>query len=203
MVVFIDGLVDYVASFNDEVMSRQLIRDVLFLCEEHKCAIVNVLHENKATDDENMRGHLGTVLSQKAGTVLQCQKSKSGIINVTCPDARHGTMPRWTIRFDQDGHLADADAEHRQEVQAAKEQRDAQRQAERDLIVKGRLDAALSLIRMKGGSIPRSELTAMLVEKLSLSRPVVSRFISQMLKDGKLFESGKSVMDSENIVIPF
>ena len=99
--------------------------------------------------------------------------------------------------------MADADAEHRQELQAAKEQRDAQRQAERDLIVKGRLDAALSLIRMKGGSIPRSELTAMLVEKLSLSRPVVSRFISQMLKDGKLFESGKSVMDSENIVIPF
>lgn len=203
MVVFIDGLVDYVASFNDEVMSRQLIRDVLFLCEEHKCAIVNVLHENKATDDENMRGHLGTVLSQKAGTVLQCQKSRSGIINVTCPDARHGTMPRWTIRFDQDGHMADADAEHRQELQAAKEQRDAQRQAERDLIVKGRLDAALSLIRVKGGSVPRSELTAMLVEKLSLSRPVVSRFISQMLKDGKLFESGKNVMDSENIVIPF
>ena len=96
-VVFIDGLVDYVASFNDEVLSRQLIHALLLLCEEYHCAIVNVLHENKASDDENMRGHLGTVLSQKAGTVLKCSKSRDGIISVTCPDARHGTMPQWNI----------------------------------------------------------------------------------------------------------
>ena len=201
-VVFIDGVVDFVASFNDEVMSRQLIHDLLLLCEEHKCAIVNVLHENKAADDENMRGHLGTVLSQKAGSVLQCRKVKSGIINVTCPDARHGTMPAWNISFDRDGHLMDADLIHQQEVRAAKEKRDAQRQAERDLIVKGRLDTALSIIRMKDGSILRSELTSKLVERLGLSRPVISSFISQMLKDGKLFESNKNIMDSQNIVLP-
>jgi hypothetical protein len=201
-VVFIDGLVDYVASFNDEVLSRQLIHDLLLLCEEYRCAIVNVLHENKAADDENMRGHLGTVLSQKAGTVLQCKKVKSGIINVTCPDARHGTMPAWNISFDGEGHLLDADAMHQQEVRAAKQQRDAQRQAERELIVQQRLDVALGFIRLANGSIPRNELTANLVEKLSLSRPVVSKFITQMLKDGKLFESGKYIMDSSNIVLP-
>ena len=202
-VVFIDGLVDYVASFNDEVLSRQLIHNLLVLCEENNCAIVNVLHENKASDDENMRGHLGTVLAQKASSVLQCRKVKPGIINVTCPDARHGTMPAWNIGFDSDGHLVDADLIHQQEVRAAKEQRDAQRQAERDLIVQGRLDTALSLIRVKGGSVPRNELTAMLVDNLRLSRPVVSKFITQMLKDGKLFESDKNIMDSENIVLPF
>ena len=201
-VVFVDGLVDYVASFNDEVMSRQLIHDLLLLCEENECAIVNVLHENKAADDENMRGHLGTVLSQKAGSVLQCRRAKSGIIGVTCPDARHGTMPAWNIRFDVEGHILDADAEHQQEVKAAREKRDAQRQAERDLIVKGRLDTALSIIRMHNGSVLRSELTSILVERLKLSRPVISSFISQMLKDGKLFESNKNIMDSQNIVLP-
>lgn len=201
-VVFVDGVVDYVASFNDEVMSRQLIHDLLLLCEENKCAIVNVLHENKAADDENMRGHLGTVLSQKAGSVLQCRRAKSGIIGVTCPDARHGTMPAWNIRFDGEGHILDADAEHLQEVKAAKDMRDAQRQAERDLIVKGRLDTALSIIRMHNGSVLRSELTSILVERLKLSRPVISSFISQMLKDGKLFESNKNIMDSQNIVLP-
>lgn len=201
-VVFVDGLVDYVASFNDEVMSRQLIHDLLLLCEENECAIVNVLHENKAADDENMRGHLGTVLSQKAGSVLQCRRTKSGIIGVTCPDARHGTMPAWNIRFDVEGHILDADAEHLQEVKAAKDMRDAQRQAERDLIVKGRLDTALSIIRMHNGSVLRSELTSILVERLKLSRPVISSFISQMLKDGKLFESNKNIMDSQNIVLP-
>lgn len=202
-VVFIDGLVDYVSSFNDEVKSRELIHDLLLICEEHECAIVNVLHENKAAEDENMRGHLGTVLSQKAGTVLQCRKVKSGIINVSCPDARHGTMPAWNISFDDEGHLVDADLIHEQEVRAEKEKRDAKRQEERDLIVQGRLDTALSFIRMHYGSIPRNELTAKLMDKLSLSRPVVSRFITQMLKDGKLFESNKNIMDSENIVIPF
>lgn len=88
-VMLVDGVVDYVASFNDEVLSRQLIHDLMMLAQEHHCAIVCVLHENKASDDENMRGHLGTVLAQKAGTVLQCHKSKQGIITVSCPDSRH------------------------------------------------------------------------------------------------------------------
>lgn len=201
-VVFIDGLVDYISSFNDEVLSRQLIHNLLVLCEENHCAIVNVLHENKASDDENMRGHLGTVLAQKAGSVLQCRKSRTGIINVTCSDPRHGQMPAWNIGFDSEGHLMDADLIHQQEVRAAKEQRDAQRQAERDLIVKQRLDTALNIIRLYSGCIHRSELTSKLVERLGLSRPVISRFISQMLKDGKLFESNKTIMDSENMVLP-
>ena len=70
------------------------------------------------------------------------------------------------------------------------------------MIVQGRLDTALSIIRMHNGSILRSELTSMLVERLKLSRPVISSFISQMLKDGKLFESNKNIMDSQNIVLP-
>lgn len=201
-VVFIDGLVDYVASFNDEVMSRQLIHDLLLLCEEHKCAIVNILHENKAADDENMRGHLGTVLSQKAGTVLQCRKVKSGIINVTCPDARHGTMPAWNISFDGNGHLMDADLIHQQEIQTAKHQRDEKRQEERELILQHRLEIALSVIREHSGSVPRSTLTAKMEEQIGIKRPAISKFLTRMVKDGKLFESGKFIMDSRNIVLP-
>ena len=201
-VVFIDGLVDYVQSFNDEVLSRQLIHELLTICEEYGCAIVNVLHENKASDDQNMRGHLGTVLSQKAGSVLQCHKEKSGIINVTCPDARHGQMPAWNICFDSNGHLLDADLMHQQEVKAAREKRIEQRKEERDLVVQQRLDKALSVIREHSGSVLRNVLTATLVERLSLSRPVISRFITQMVKDGKLFQSGKNIMDSSNTVLP-
>ena len=200
-VVFIDGLVDYVATFNDEVMSRQLIRDVLFLCEEHKCAIVNVLHENKATDDENMRGHLGTVLSQKAGTVLQCQKSKSGIINVTCPDARHGTMPRWTIRFDQDGHLIDADAEHRQEVQAAKEIKAAARQAAKELALQNRFDLAMRFVRENGGSILHVDLVKKMAEIMGRDRTTVGRYLKELIKEGKLFETNKVITASSQTML--
>ena len=202
-VVLIDGLVDFVGSFNDEVMSRQLIHDLLVLCEEHKCAIVNVLHENKAAEDENMRGHLGTVLAQKAGTVLQCHKSRQGVITVTCPDSRHGAMPEWNIRFDQDGHLQDADLMHQQEQQANKDRKAAALQAEREQLQQQRLDTALAIIRDNGCSIIRSELTKKLEEQIKLSRPTVSKFITQMVNDGKLYEADKVITATPETALAF
>ena len=178
-VVLVDGLVDYVASFNDEVMSRQLIHDLLVLCEEHKCAIINVLHENKAAEDENMRGHLGTVLAQKAGTVLQCHKSRQGIITVSCPDSRHGAMPEWNISFDNDGHLQDADLQRQQEQQAKKDRRAADRQAEREQTQQQRVQAMLTIIRDKGCAVSRTELKQLLMQQLNLGSSTVQTFIKQ------------------------
>ena len=202
-VVFIDGVVDYVASFNDEVLSRQLIHNLLVLCEEHTCAIVNVLHENKAADDENMRGHLGTVLAQKAGTVLQCQKSKAGLISVSCPDSRHGAMPAWNIMFNGEGHIIDADELFRQERQTAREQKTALRQAERKKIEQQRLDIALRIITENLGCINRSELTKKMEAVMNISRPTVSKFITRMVKEGKLFEANKYITSSPETVLPF
>ena len=48
---------------------------------------------------------------------------------------------------------------------------------------------------------PFVELSPKLVEKLSLSRPVVSKFITQMVKDGKLFDSGKHIMNSSQTML--
>ena len=202
-VVFIDGLVDYVSSFNDEVLSRQLIHELLLLCEEYHCAIVNVLHENKATDDENMRGHLGTVLSQKAGTILKCYKSKDGIISVTCPDARHGTMPEWHIFFDGEGHIASADELWMREKQAERAQKEAEKQAARDKTLQERLDIALGIINDNGGSIERNLLTKSLEEKIGLSRTTCSRFITEMVKEEKLYESGKMITTTSEPAFPF
>jgi len=202
-VVFIDGLVDYVASFNDEVMSRELIHELLHICEEHGCAIVNVLHENKAADDQNMRGHLGTVLSQKAGSVLQCQKAKSGVISVSCPDARHGNMPTWNIRFNGEGHIIDADLQKQQEIQAERERKAAAKQEAMKLKQEQRLNTTLHLIAEKGGSILRNELTKMLESELDLSRPSVSKFITQMVVDGKLHENDKVITATPETALPF
>ena len=202
-VVFIDGLVDYVASFNDEVMSRELIHELLHICEEHGCAIVNVLHENKAADDQNMRGHLGTVLSQKAGSVLQCQKAKSGVISVSCPDARHGNMPTWSIRFNGEGHIIDADLQKQQEIQAERERKAAAKQEAMKLKQEQRLNTTLHLIAEKGGSILRNELTKMLETELDLSRPSVSKFITQMVVDGKLHENDKVITATPETALPF
>lgn len=202
-VVFIDGLVDFVSSFNDEVISRQLIHELLLLCEEFNCAIVNVLHENKAADDENMRGHLGTVLSQKAGTVLRCFRSKQGLIGVMSSDARHGNMPQWHIFFDGEGHIASADEMWTMQQQAAQELREAVKKAEREQREKERLDAALEVINEHGGRVLRNELTKRMEASTGLSRSVVSKFITKMVEDGKLFESQKMITATAEPEFPF
>lgn len=200
-VVFLDGVVDFIQSFNDEVLSRQLIRDLLMICEEHGCAIVCVLHENKATDDENMRGHLGTVLSQKAGSVLQCKKMKGGIINVSCPDARHGTMPAWNISFDKDGHLIDADAMHREEQKAAREQKAAKKKAAKELELQTRLDLFTRAIEFNGGSMLRGELTMKMAEKMGRDRTTVGRYLKELIEAGKLFENNKVITTSSQTML--
>ena len=189
-VMLVDGVVDYVASFNDEVLSRQLMHDLMMLAQEHHCAIVCVLHENKASDDENMRGHLGTVLAQKAGTVLQCHKSKQGIINVSCPDSRHGAMPEWSICYDAEGHLHDADEQHRLEVEKERiSKRERQRQ-EKEQREKERVDMTLTAIRECGGCISRKELTEKLIDLFGVKRCTVATFITGQL--------GKTLVQTED-----
>ena len=189
-VMLVDGVVDYVASFNDEVLSRQLIHDLMMLAQEHHCAIVCVLHENKASDDENMRGHLGTVLAQKAGTVLQCHKSKQGIITVSCPDSRHGAMPEWSICYDAEGRLHDANEQHRLEVEKERMNKKERQQLEKEQREKERVNMALTAIHERGGCISRKELTEQLIDLFGVKRPTVATFISSQL--------GKTLVQTED-----
>lgn len=203
-VVFIDGLVDYVASFNDEEQSRQLIHDLLVLCEEYHCAIVNVLHENKSAEDANMRGHLGTVLAQKAGTVLQCQKNKNDeLITVTCPDSRHGAMPTWSIKFDNNGHLINADLQRQQQLQAKQEQRMEEKRNKRDTLMQERLEAAKHFLSANGGSMTRAELNEKMQAPLHLDRTTVSKLLTKMVNEGMLFEANEVITLTAQTACPF
>ena len=197
-VVVIDGIVEFVASFNDESMAKQLIHELLCISEERRLAMVCVLHTNKADEDHNMRGHLGTMLAQKAGTVLECKK-QGGVITVVCSDARHQEMPDWSIMFDDSGHILDADErrrqiieQHRAELQQKRQQAVADKQKER-------LDYTLQVIRDYGGSISRKQLTEILVKKFENRRQTISGFISQWIKDKSLFEMNAVISDSDKM----
>ena len=179
-VVMIDGVVDYVASFNDEVLSRELIHNLLVLCDEYKCAIVCVLHENKASEDLNMRGHLGTVLAQKAGSVLQCQKL-DGLINVSCPDSRHGTMPGWTLTFDDDGHLCAADAQQAKRREEWLEQSRKRQQEVYDKKCNERLQILLTIIRDHGNRISRKKLVDEVSSQAKVSKATAQRIVKSNL----------------------
>ncbi|MCR5849821.1 MAG: hypothetical protein K6G92_03810 [Bacteroidaceae bacterium] len=194
-VVIVDGIVEFVASFNDESMAKQLIHELLCISEESRLAMVCVLHTNKADEDHNMRGHLGTMLAQKAGTVLECSK-QSGIITVSCSDARHQEMPDWSIMFDDGGHILDADERRRQAIEQRRAELQQKRQEAANEKQKERLDYALKAIRDNGGSISRKQLTEILINKFDLKRDTVSRFITAQITEKTLYEGGNNIMSS-------
>ena len=203
-VVVIDGIVEFVASFNDESMAKKLIHELLCIAEERHCAVVCVLHTNKADDDHNMRGHLGTMLAQKAGTVLECKKDRgSSVITVTCSDARHAEMPDWSIMFAEDGQIVDADERHRQALEQRRISLQQKRQEASEQKQKERLDYAFLSIRDHGGSISRKQLTEILVKKFEVSRQTVSGLVSGWLKDQLMFESDGNVQASPDMALPY
>ena len=170
-VVVVDGVVDFVASFNDEKESHELINNLLVLSQEQHCAIINVLHENKGADDHSMRGHLGTIMSQKAGTVLACKKV-DGKITVSSSDPRHQEMPSWSIMYDEHGHIVPADlCDSTTEIKK-----------------KERVETMKTIIEQNSGTITRKELTDKLIVSFNLKRPTISNFISEEVKNNTICE---------------
>ena len=203
-VVMLDGIVEFVASFNDETESKQLIKDLLKLSDQYNCAIVCVLHTNKADEDHNMRGHLGTMLAQKSATVLECVKEKgSSVITVKCSEARHEEMPEWSISFDAEGHIVDADEQRRQLLEQRKAEQQQKRQEALDKEKQERLEKCLHILTEKGGVISRKQLTEILVNVLDRKRPTVATYISEWLKDGSIVEVNDMIQLSNDLALPF
>ena len=203
-VVMLDGIVEFVGSFNDETESKRLIKDLLKLSDQHNCAIVCVLHTNKADEDHNMRGHLGTMLAQKSATVLECVKERgSSVITVRCSEARHEEMPEWSITFNVEGHIIDADEQRRQLLEQRRAEQQQKRQEALDKEKQERLDQCIRILTDKGGVIPRKQLTEILVKVLDRKRPTVATYITEWLKDGKLVEVNGMIQVSNDLALPF
>ena len=203
-VVMLDGIVEFVISFNDETESKQLIKELLKLSDQHNCAIVCVLHTNKADDDHHMRGHLGSMLAQKSATVLECVKEKgSSVITVKCSEARHEEMPEWNITFDSEGHITDADEQRRQLLEQRRAEIQLKRQEETERRQKERLDYALLAIRNNSGSISRKQLTEILAKKFDVKRNTISGYISQWINGGSVLEVNGFIHASDETALAF
>ena len=123
-IVFIDGVRDLLQDFNSLDQSNDLIQWLLSLTAEHGCTIVSVLHQNKAKDDGNMRGHLGTELLNKLTDCFEVSK-KDGKFLVTCTDSRN--VPCGDLAFSINGEgnfqTEEAIAEDKNSARAAEIQR--------------------------------------------------------------------------------
>ena len=102
--VVIDGIADLVADFNDIVESEDCIEFLMKTSAKYNCSIVNVLHTNKAKDDRNMKGHLGTLLVQKASDVFEVEKKKEDTISVTQTETRNAPVEGFSFTIDEDGN---------------------------------------------------------------------------------------------------
>lgn len=187
-IIFIDGIVDLMDNFNDVQTSQDILEILMRLSTKEvsgcEIAIVCVLHTNKATDDHNMRGHAGTMLAQRAGTVLEVSK-KNGIFTITNSDARHKEVPDWSYRFDDKGNVVDADEERQRyfEQETARKQADQQKRSEntkeeRIKILKNVIREAKTI-----GGINRPNLRNKLESRLNLGSSSVDTLIRKCIDD--------------------
>ena len=196
-IVFIDGIVDLMGNFNEVDDSKEIIEEMLRLaikeCSGVDIAIVCVLHTNKAADDHNMRGHVGTMLAQKSGTVLEVRKN-NGIITVSNPDSRHQEVPEWSFRFDNNGNIVDASQELL-DMQAEIRRKRADEQLEKEEKMKReRFEAMAKIVNQAKGSIKRSDLKQALISALKKSNSTVKNYMRAWIDEGVIVEDTNGII---------
>ena len=80
--VILDGIRDLVNDINDGILSQKVIERLMILTSETDCCIACILHQNKASEDKNLRGWIGTELTYKSFEVYECSKDTDRIFSV-------------------------------------------------------------------------------------------------------------------------
>lgn len=163
-IVFIDGVRDLLQDFNSLDQSNDLIQWLLSLTAEYGCTIVSVLHQNKAKDDGNMRGHLGTELLNKLTDCFEVSK-KDGKFIVSCTDSRNVPCADFAFSINAEGNF--------QTEEAIAEDKSSARAAE--------IQRVLKLCFKDKASMRYSEL----VEAYRLEAAVSDRTAQRAIKDAK------------------
>lgn len=107
-ICIIDGIKDLMTDINDAVQATRIMEQLMALAKEQNCCIVCVLHLNKSEQDRNMRGSIGTELTNKAFEVFQCEmineKDKTDTFKVTHTYSRKQKMKqRFYYRINDEG----------------------------------------------------------------------------------------------------
>jgi KaiC/GvpD/RAD55 family RecA-like ATPase len=100
-VVFIDGLMDVIADFNDNVMCQELIYKCMQVASHYNISLWCLLHQNPG--GEKLVGHLGSFVERKVTDIFQTKKTKdstSGDVTFTVSQkkARGRDVPDWQFR---------------------------------------------------------------------------------------------------------
>lgn len=97
--VFLDGLADLCADFNDQKECKQVVDELANVAEMMKCAVLAVIHTNK-TDKSEARGHVGAIAQQKAGEVYEVKRETGcNVADVTQALSRFAGVPDMAFEF--------------------------------------------------------------------------------------------------------
>ena len=100
--VIIDGIADLIADFNNITESQEIIGKLMATSAEFNLSIIFVLHTNKSKEDNNMKGHLGTMAVQKCSDVFEVVKNVA-TFNVSVSECRNIPIPEFSFILDNDG----------------------------------------------------------------------------------------------------
>ena len=101
-VIVIDGIADLIQDFNDVKESEEIINKIMKLSAEKDIAVICIIHTNKQKDDNNMKGHLGSLLVQKSSDVFEVKKQGS-TFTVTETESRNQPIDDFSFVLDKDG----------------------------------------------------------------------------------------------------
>ena len=103
-VVFLDGLIDVLADFNDNKECQDLIYQCMKTASRYGISMWLLLHENPGS--EKMVGHAGSFLERKATDVLKTKKDKGAevIFSVEQKKARGRDLDKWQFKIEDDEH---------------------------------------------------------------------------------------------------
>lgn len=183
-IIIVDGIADLVPSINDEEASRAIILLETRLVDEFDCAIINLIHENKAYGDHNAKGHTGQLLTQKAAIMMETKK-EGEIIKVTCSESRHKTMPDWYLMYDENDMLCDATEFYKAHKKEDPKKAYAQY-----------LKLAKEILKEVGKPINRTELSKMMAERTKKSPQRMATVITNLIGKG-LYLVDKMVQTEE------
>lgn len=196
-IVFIDGVVDLMANFNEVDDSKDIIEWLMQLTTPEvsgtNAAIVCVLHTNKATDDHNMRGHVGTMLAQKSGTVLEVTK-RDGIFTITNTDARHKEAPQWSYCYDEHDNIVDANQRLADIMAQARQAKADANQQRFENLFRQRIAIVKKIINENGGSIHKTVLRKKLISDHQLCRSSTYSVIDKGLEQKIILENDVNII---------
>ena len=72
--VVVDGIRDLIDDINNGVMAQAVTDDLMNIATECNCCVLCVIHQNKAGEDRNLRGWIGTELTNKGFEIWSCEK---------------------------------------------------------------------------------------------------------------------------------